>query len=85
MRLVAVTANCASRRANGAGSELIAMSNAVKPPWRPPSEPPDLICPHCATDKEVILVKDAIADAALWPLWCARCGHEWTIPKPRRG
>lgn len=64
---------------------LLHMTKAVQPRWRPQPEAPDLICPECATAKDVIVVKDSTADPSLWPLWCARCGHEWTVPKPPRG
>jgi hypothetical protein len=63
---------------------LLDMTKAVQPRWRPQPEAPDLICPECATAKDVIVVKDSTADPSLWPLWCARCGHEWTVPKPPR-
>ena len=37
------------------------MANEAKPPWRPQSERPDLVCSNCATDKDVAIV--ALAQA----------------------
>jgi hypothetical protein len=62
------------------------VNKATRPPWiQQPPPPPDLICAHCESAADVAVLKDAGLDAAQWHLWCAQCGHEWTVLKPPSG
>jgi Zn finger protein HypA/HybF involved in hydrogenase expression len=40
-----------------------------------------LPCPVCHASETVAQFADLQGDAARWDLWCAQCGHEWTIAK----
>jgi uncharacterized protein YbaR (Trm112 family) len=40
-----------------------------------------LPCPVCHASETVAQLADSQGDAARWDLWCAQCGHEWTIAK----
>jgi uncharacterized protein YbaR (Trm112 family) len=40
-----------------------------------------LPCPACHAREALASLADSPGDAAHWDLWCAQCGHEWTIAK----
>jgi uncharacterized Zn finger protein len=47
----------------------------------PPDTPGEIPCPQCGDGDGVRVLPFSSAQAYVWYLRCAACGHVWTLPK----